>query len=73
MGLPTLIPMALQVFTSLNVGGMQVLVLTKPWGDRNVKQAGLSLQRGRCKTWFPPRRLGADLGNSLETFALSLW
>lgn len=32
----------------------------------------LSLQRERCITCFPPRRLGADTVNSLVTFVLSV-
>lgn len=74
MGLATLTPKALPMFTFLNVGGMQVLVLTDKHGEnRNAKQAGLSLQRERYKTCFPPRRPGAAMVNTLVTCVLSIW
>lgn len=41
--------------------------------NQEVKHRELSLQREGCVTYYLPRRLGADVVNSLVTSVLSLW
>lgn len=41
-------------------------------GTRNVKNIGLSLQRGGYITCYQPRGLEGDMVNSLVSFALSV-
>ena len=50
-----------------------LVLIDKHWGTRNVKHAGLSVQRKRYMTYFLPTRFGMDVVNSLVTSALSVW
>jgi hypothetical protein len=52
-----------------DVGSLKVPVLTD-MGSRNVKHKMLFLPRNRCLTCYPPRKLAADVVNSLVIFAL---